>query len=248
SPSPFNFIPAIVESRWRNATLPTLTHLLGSSTNPFECDFDDIEDAFKAANPNCPYKMVPGCAVNMKFGTTAIQVVLKFFQTEQFTKASDPTTAIADFVAYALQPEGPMLYRIPAPLGLRKNQAEYTAPKGFCESDFFIDTLSPFVKKMAGSKKDYGNIPGAIGLTAAALEKTFMMFKTGTFVRDPDAFSRENVGDIVDDYITNALAFPSHRWDRIMGRCGATIKKAAPSVGALSMDNQRHNLYIASSP
>jgi hypothetical protein len=53
-------------------------------------------------------------------------VVLKFFQTEQFTKASDPTTAIADFVAYALQPEGPMLYRIPAPLGLRNNQAEYT--------------------------------------------------------------------------------------------------------------------------
>ncbi|KAJ6543090.1 hypothetical protein B0H19DRAFT_1239222 [Mycena capillaripes] len=209
SPSPF--IPHAVEALWRIATLPTLTHLLGSSRTPFECgtDFQEISVAFKAANPQSPYLLVPGCAVFNKARdrlyerrsmviSLATQAVSKYFNRDEFTKAKDPAAAIANYAVYALQPDGPMLYLVPAPMNTKQGQPRYTAPEGFCESDFFIDAFSPFVKKTVGSKKDYGYLFGAVGMTAAALEKVFTMFLSGTFVRNDDAFSRDNVGDIVD--------------------------------------------------
>ncbi|KAJ6526084.1 hypothetical protein B0H19DRAFT_1275936 [Mycena capillaripes] len=241
--SPRPFIPHAVEALWRIATLPTLTHLLGSSRTPFE--------------PQSPYLLVPGCAVFNKARdrlyercsmviSLATQAVSKYFNRDEFTKAKDPAAAIANYAVYALQPDGPMLYLVPAPMNTKKGQPRYTAPEGFCESDFFIDAFSPFVKKTVGSKKDYGYLFGAVGMTAAALEKVFTMFLSGTFVRNDDAFSRDNVGDIVDDYIANALAFPEHRWERIMARCG--IKKAAPAAAAAALDTKRRSLYTPSSP
>ncbi|KAJ6472153.1 hypothetical protein C8R47DRAFT_1200007 [Mycena vitilis] len=101
--------------------------------------------------------------------------------------------------------------------------------------------------KTVGSQKEYGLMYGAVGLTAAALERVFTMFLSGTFVRDEDAFSRDVVGDMVDDYIANALEFPVHRWEQTMERCGAA-KKAAPTTSALSVGNRRRSLYVASSP
>ncbi|KAJ7724782.1 hypothetical protein B0H16DRAFT_1698552 [Mycena metata] len=259
SSSPSPSIPPAIQNRWLTATLPTISHFLGSSVKPFECgsDIDELQEAVQRANPGIQYMLVYGDAVHSKirsllygrramFPIQALLVVKRHFDGDEFIKAEDPVSAIADYVAYALRSDGPMLYRTPAPKDIvNPKQVGYTAPQDYCESPFLIDVLKPFVKKIAGSKYDYGFLHGAVGLAAAALEKQFRMWGTGTFVHNPEEFSRDTAGDIIDDYIDNTISFPDHRWARINALCGIPPKDSTP---AISVSSKSRRVYVPSSP
>ncbi|KAJ7706594.1 hypothetical protein B0H16DRAFT_1634875, partial [Mycena metata] len=214
-------------------------------------------EAFQRANPGIQYTLVYGDTVHPKicsllygrramFPIQALLVVKRHFDGDEFIKAEDPVSVIADYIAYALRSNGPMLYRTPAPKDIiNPKQVGYTAPQDYCELPFLIDVLKPFVKKIAGSKYDYGFLHGAVGLAAVALEKQFRMWRTGTFVHNPEDFSRDTAGDIIDDYIDNTISFPDHRWARINALCGILPKDSTPTI---SVSSKSRHVYVPSSP
>jgi len=69
--------------------------------------------------------------------------------------------------------------------------------------------------------------------------------------KDVGQFSREKVGDMIDDYMVSASELSERRWTRIFEKCGAhgddsEDEYAAPS--AYTMQNSRRALYTPSSP
>ncbi|KAJ7711160.1 hypothetical protein B0H14DRAFT_3524637 [Mycena olivaceomarginata] len=88
-----------------------------------------------------------------------------------------------------------------------------------------------------------------MGLTGAALEKTFLQFTTGEFISNGQQFSCDNVSSLVDDYINNATSFSVRKWDTILRLCGSTAAQSQPpAVSAESMSTRRRELYVPSSP
>ncbi|KAJ7735049.1 hypothetical protein B0H16DRAFT_135739 [Mycena metata] len=122
----------------------------------------------------------------------------------------------------------------------------YEAATGFCESQFIIEILAPFLQKTAGAAADWRCLSSAVALTGAALEKEFMMYSTGEYVSDGQQFSRDNVGGLVDDYQNNIKNFSIRKWDHILKLCGS-VPQAGP-VSAPSMSTSRRALYVTSSP
>ncbi|KAJ7473659.1 hypothetical protein B0H11DRAFT_2236488 [Mycena galericulata] len=260
SPTPQAAIPPFINGLWRSHLIPTLNARLGSSHKPWEeGDLQSIQDVFNVVYPG--YKLTISSQVFTKardrvydrrtwFGGQATEIVFSFFQEDQFTDAKDPHVAIAAYANYALRPDGPMLWKEPAPENLAPTDDGYTKPGGLFESLFMISLMSSFVKHIGGSSKNYGHLYGAIGLAAAALERAFSMFTTGELVVNETQFSRENVSDIVNDYISTAERLSDRRWDSIMEAYGASLKKKAAvmSVNASSMQSKRRDLYVPSSP
>ena len=72
------------------------------------------------------------------------------------------------------------------------------------------------------------------------------MFLTGEKLKIGQ-FSRDNTETLVSDYIENTRKLSDRRWKQIMERCG-TGAEIEPAVDVAGMDDQRHVLYIPSSP
>jgi hypothetical protein len=83
------------------------------------------------------------------------------------------------------------------------------------------------------------------------------MYITGEPV-DMGHFSREIVGNKVDDYIVNTKKLSERQWKSILGSCGAHAVAAwkgdqdgeisMTNTGTSSMEKRRRVLYIPSSP
>ncbi|KAJ7483959.1 hypothetical protein B0H11DRAFT_2279655 [Mycena galericulata] len=277
SPSPD--IPIAIAATWDRDWIPTILHLLGSSLDPWEISVEQLQSVFSKVYPDVSYNLVAQGNIVMKrtrdrinngrssFGTLAQQVVTKFFNAESFSKLpkEKAKAKIKAYTKFALRPNGPMLWSNPESEFIRKGRPGYEEPSGFCESEFVISTLGPFVKKISNSQHD-GNLVGALSMAAAAvewmfllrpwvltcccqLEKTFLMYETGEYINDGSQFSRENVSAIVADYGENVSGFSARKWERILRLCGATNASAqAPGVSAPSMQTSRRALYISSSP
>jgi hypothetical protein len=83
------------------------------------------------------------------------------------------------------------------------------------------------------------------------VEHAFLLFTTGTRADTGSLgnFSREKVGHLVDDYISNILQFSDRRWRAIMESCGVKIQQEqAPPLNAPLSQAKRRNLYVPSSP
>ncbi|KAJ7458785.1 hypothetical protein B0H11DRAFT_1924588 [Mycena galericulata] len=260
SPTPQAGIPPSITAVWRTHFLPTLNHRVGSSRTPWEeGDFKSIEDVFNIVYPGNPYQLTLSSQVFTKardrvydrrtwFGNQAAELIFALFQGRDFVEAEDPVAAIAAYAAYALRPDGPMLWKIPGPEGFEVGEDGYTKAEGLFESQYMTALMTSFMKKIAGSRKDYGRLYGAIALAAGALERAFSMFTTGELVVNEAQFSRENFSDLVDDYVSNAELLSDRRWEAIMEAYGAPLRKPARSVNAASMDAKRRQLYQPSSP
>ncbi|KAJ6448827.1 hypothetical protein C8R45DRAFT_1224605 [Mycena sanguinolenta] len=263
TPAPANDpdgIPTVVAARWDSMWIPTLNSLFGSRHNPFEVADEDIEYAFVTVYPGVNYDLrASGNRVMRKskdrlnngrswFATQAFTVVCKYLH-EMYdnTPVRERKTAIASYVEYALRPHGPMIFGQPESEFLAPDDPDYESGAGMCESQFVIAVFSAFVKKTANSAIDYGFLISGLALSAAALEKVFLMYKTGEFVNDKMNFSRENVGALVDDYVANIKKFAGRKWGVILGLCGAAVNPA-PTVSAPSMEVSRRTLYVSSSP
>ncbi|KAJ7760718.1 hypothetical protein DFH07DRAFT_957553 [Mycena maculata] len=260
SPTPQAGIPAHIKDLWRRVFLPTLNSRVGSSQTPWEeGDLACIKDVFDIVYPGSPYKLGISSPVFTKardrvydrrtwFAVQAVDHVSSFFGTKAFTDAKNPKATIAAYAAYALQPDGPMLWRDPAPLLDPADKDEDTVEsEGLFESPFMVVIMSSFVKVMTGSLKDYGRLYGAIGLTTSALERVFSIFLTGELVANAEQFSRENVSTVVDDYVSNVKQLSERCWDAIMMAYGAPLKKKVV-VKMAAMESKRRQLYQPSSP
>ncbi|KAJ6466162.1 hypothetical protein C8R47DRAFT_1079052 [Mycena vitilis] len=273
TPSP-DWIPTDISSVWDQLYIPTLLHFMGNSEDPWDLTVDDFVIVFSIVYPTSRYDIrVPGNLVLKRtrdrinngrswFGTYATLSMVKFFKTAQFTKtaegpegkdipADEVKARIRAFVAIALQPKGLMLFTTPQ-VGKEPEEDEeaepgYVAASGFCETQFVVFVLSAFVKKIATSRLNFRCLVGALALTNAALEKTFLMFTTGELVDDGLQFSRDNVAHLVDDYTTNIKTFSLRKWDVILRLCGAAEAQPTP-VSAPAMTGNRRQLYVSSSP
>jgi hypothetical protein len=77
-----------------------------------------------------------------------------------------------------------------------------------------------------------------------------MMYASGKCV-SVGKFSREKVGEMVNDYVANAARLSDRRWKRLIEMCGAvneSIEDTYPPPSAPSMKNKRRALYSCSSP
>lgn len=64
-------------------------------------------------------------------------------------------------------------------------------------------------------------------------------------------FSRDNIDDMVQQYLVNMRGFSVNTWARVEMAWGALnggVEENFTAVGAHSMEKKRHALFIASSP
>jgi len=75
------------------------------------------------------------------------------------------------------------------------------------------------------------------------------MYHSGERV-DVGQFSRELVGEMVDDYMANATIMSERRWAKLMDACGAVVgpRDRHPIPSSSSMQQKRRTLYVPSSP
>ena len=76
------------------------------------------------------------------------------------------------------------------------------------------------------------------------------MYHTGEW-REVGQFSREKVGEMIDDYVVPLSKFSDRRWAKIMDACGACGDSSDGEhilPTAQSMQDKRRMLYIRSSP
>ena len=62
-----------------------------------------------------------------------------------------------------------------------------------------------------------------------------------------DSFSRDNVSDIVDDYMETIVGFSENRWNRIFSTWGQKVPQAAAKP-TTDRSAARRKLYVGSSP
>ncbi|KAJ7933714.1 hypothetical protein B0H13DRAFT_2650469 [Mycena leptocephala] len=263
TPSPD--IPSDIAASWDRKYHPALLLLLATSPSAWDITAAQIAAVFHKTYPESSFDILAAGNRVMKrsrdrlnngrswFPTQAHIVVEEFFEQERFTelKPSLRKQKIAQYAAEAVLPEGHMLWSgpqlLPAGAPLYKASISIRAATGFCESEFVVGVLTPFLKKIAGASPDFRFLVSGVALAAAALEKEFAMYSTGEYVTDGQQFSRDNVGSLVDDYATNIKAFTIRKWDSIL-RCCGSVPQVAPISAGPSMTTTRRVLYISSSP
>ena len=72
------------------------------------------------------------------------------------------------------------------------------------------------------------------------------MYHTGECV-NTGQFSRELVGEMIDDYMAKAEIMSDRRWGKLIKICGGQGSASRPEDTS-SMRQKRRNLYICSSP
>ncbi|KAJ6537477.1 hypothetical protein DFH09DRAFT_1090831 [Mycena vulgaris] len=259
SPSPD--IPAAITAIWDRTLIPTLLHALGSARDPWDFAVGETIDVLRTVYPTSTYEMkAPGNLVLKRardrlnngrswFGTQALLVVTNFFNGQQFSElaAADAKIKIKNYVEDALRPMGPMLWSVPETEFFNVDEEGYQVLASRISSSQSSPRSSE--KLPTRQRINYGFLVGALGLCAAALEKTFLMFATGEYINDGLQFSRDNVSSLVDDYLENFGDFSARKWETVITLCGVSVAKAqAPTVSAAVMSTSRRTLYISSSP
>ncbi|KAJ7238114.1 hypothetical protein B0H12DRAFT_1237987 [Mycena haematopus] len=208
------------------------------------------------------------------FGRVSARVVTDIFKSLDYhsdKKAVTPhlrlSQRIANDAKYALRSNGPAFYKTPTPQAvckLKHDHPSYIRPAGFLESDAIIKTLSTFIGKQdwplgvsigADNKEvvDISELPvGALGLTAAAVERAYKMHITGIETK-PLEFSAVNFGPAVEGYIASIKKLKASRWESILAACGAVVcdpvvpEEDSEVEEEHSLDGRREYMYIPSS-
>lgn len=124
--------------------------------------------------------------VRSRFGSRGLMAIANHFSSEPFKSASD-RTGIIDYANWAMQHDGPGLYKYPTPANTDSTDPDYQVccdfipvhqtlglplnqdPDGIFESRYFVDVMKWFVKIIQSSVGNYGDPRGAIALTATAV-------------------------------------------------------------------------------
>ncbi|KAJ7832575.1 hypothetical protein B0H14DRAFT_3712146 [Mycena olivaceomarginata] len=187
---------------------------------------------------------------------------------ESGTPGALKTDQIKKDARYAVLEHGPAFYKCPIPQGenmLDPEDPEYIKPRGYLESKIIIDTMTPFIKGEAFQliimEDENGKevvdpssiLPiGALGMTAAAVERAYQAYRSGERVKPRD-FSSQPFRTAVAGFITSIKGLSVSRWQSIINACGANVRgRAAVAKAAAEVENSldgiHERMYIPSSP
>ncbi|KAH7917934.1 hypothetical protein BV22DRAFT_1025475 [Leucogyrophana mollusca] len=225
SPTDISTLPAFVSPTWASIYLPTLYDFLACSETPwihFTKDEDylpHIQCILAVCYPAFDYRVKLGerLATLVKkrsfIGRQAVAMLEGFFSGPKF--ANNPT-AIAAYAKWATRFDGPALWRLPSPRECTDpNAPDYQGPVDFFESEFIIKIFGIFLKATKGSMGEFGDPVGALAMSAAAVERAFLMYHTGAQV-DRGQFSRDLSEPIVTGYLKDIRKLTPRRWNAIM--------------------------------
>ncbi|KAF8962422.1 hypothetical protein BDZ97DRAFT_1920498 [Flammula alnicola] len=251
-------MPEFIRDKWLSIVLPSLYDCFFASDNPFTPFTKGSSDLIRKIQGvldvtilGHQYRVFRGSKIvestydriNEKrslFSTRAIEAIDNFFKGPEYL---DNPRAIAVYANWACIVE--------------EGTAGYICPYGLFESQFIVNAAAGLLQGMKGSVGGFGPPQGAIGLAAAAVERGFMMYLTGTrtaFEGADRKFSRECVGSLVGDYISNTKKLSKNAWGRIELACsisgirGAENEEIKGFAGAPSLEKKRRALFIPSSP
>ncbi|KAF8952392.1 hypothetical protein BDZ97DRAFT_1615957, partial [Flammula alnicola] len=208
-------MPEFIRDKWLSVVLPSLYDCFFASDNPFTPFTKGSSDLIKKIQGvldvtilGHQYKVFRASKIvesRSLFSTRAIEAIDNFFKDPEYL---DKPRAIAEYANWAVRANGPGLWKTPTPLECISEEGTtgYIRPYGLFESQFIVNTAAGLLQGMKGSVGGFGPPQGAIGLAAAAVERGFMMYLTGTrtaFEGADRKFSRESVGSLVGDYISN---------------------------------------------
>ncbi|KAJ7687364.1 hypothetical protein B0H17DRAFT_1203613 [Mycena rosella] len=204
-------IPAAITAIWDRTLIPTLLHALGSAMDPWDFTVKATIEVLRTVYPTSSYDMAaPRNLVLKRVTRDHLNNGRSWFGTQAILVVSKHF-------------QDPKYSDLPAAEMKAKIRSEFL---NVDEKGYQLPTAS----------QDYGFLVGALCLAAAVLEKTFLMYETGEYIGDGLQFSRDNVSELVDDYLTNIGDFSRHKWEKIMERCGVAINRAqAPLPGEIGV-------------
>ncbi|KAJ6475940.1 hypothetical protein C8R47DRAFT_1141820 [Mycena vitilis] len=254
-------IPVYAQARWVTDYLHSVYCRLGAlKGNPWELPGGDaqfIQEVWNRVYHASGYLITLGCPVFIKtkdrindkrsyFGKRPQSNVDALFAGPDFI--GNPKK-IAKYAKWALRDDGPGIWGTPSPQGLKRGDTGYTEPDGIFISVHIIKVLAPFIKSTAETVYNYGYPSAAVALTCAGLERGWLRWITGYKVEDGTPFSREQVSGLVADYAQSVAGLSPRRWGLILDACrGHSLAEAPVAVSASTMETNRHQLFIGSSP
>ncbi|KAG6835317.1 hypothetical protein H0H93_002761 [Arthromyces matolae] len=261
-------MPDIIKGDWSTRFIPTLYHYLLCSRNPFD-DFLGSRaiiaiqrvvnmlatdgDVRVTLNSEIYRKALERCnELRSRIGSQAMKMVKKFIEESNYTPVE-----IERYVIWALHPDGPLFNRIPVPqeeilTSIATGIPPSSTRRDFFESQMIIEIVKPALRCIPVSLgvKTFGEPKAAFALAAAALERAFSCYKTGSF-KDPKPFGNDQVKSAVQDYMENCERFTDRRWKALKTACGIEPEmlvdvNMAETSGILV--GRRRSMYVASSP
>ncbi|KAJ7080031.1 hypothetical protein B0H15DRAFT_804274 [Mycena belliarum] len=253
-------VPAFAQARWVQHFLPTVHAAIGALANPWDLPGGDvkfIQDVFSQVYYDSDYRVTLGCPVYQKtkdrindkrsyFGRRAQAVIDIYMQGEEFL---GKPKKVARYAKYALRDDGPSIWGIPAPAGIKKGEPGYTNPDDIFTSEHVVNVYAPYLKAAAGTVYNYGYARGALAMTLTGLERGWMKYLTGVKVDDGSQFSRDQVSVLVAEYYKSVDSLTPRRWKLILRKCAEKNQAdVAMPLSASSMEPHRGALFTPSSP
>ncbi|KAJ7150480.1 hypothetical protein C8R43DRAFT_951454 [Mycena crocata] len=243
-------IPAYAQARWATEFLPTVGADLGTLPNQWDLPGGDV--AFLQRNyyrvySNSQYRGKDRIYDKRAWpGRRANTMVDVYFSTAEYI---GHPKKIARYAKYALRHDGPSVWEVPAPMGVKKGDVNYIAPDGVFTSVFIINTFGPWIKSISGSVYNTGYQRGALAMVLTVLERVWMRYTTSYKVDDGSKFSCELVGTLVDDYYRSVEKLSERWWGLIMAKVRAkNLEDVAVPLSASTMEANRHSLFTPSRP
>lgn len=257
------------DARWPNVLIPTLTHALYNSREPFvhftsesstflatvqnafDLSFTNIDFALTSDDPlvTTAYKRLN--SRQSKLAGDILQAIKKFFDKPEFLKQP---AKIREYVHWALRGDGPAYYQIPTPqsCSVPRDDPGYIAPDGFLQSEFIAPIAMQYLRYIEGSvlpALDAKCPPkGLYTLLLTAVERGFTAFATGTYA-EPPLFAHKNCWRPLQVFLGHVDRVSERRWGLILELEKNTATEEEDVYGDQSaISAYRKDLYIPSSP
>ncbi|KIJ91410.1 hypothetical protein K443DRAFT_14424 [Laccaria amethystina LaAM-08-1] len=262
------------DRRWAKVFIPSLTHALYVSREPFKYFATDspvflttVQTIFDKVFSDADVVLSTGDPINAKafdriksrrskLGSAIVDFIKKHFESPGFT--SEPTN-IREYVRWALHPGGPAYYAKPTPKDCKValDHPDFVTPDGFLESQF----IAPFAEQHINFAKNSildppiskKNPPeGLYAMILISVERGFTAHINGGFTAPPH-FNHDNCWWPLQDFLKNIEKIKESRWKAILQfHCvdeDETVDNDDDKEANQSMISAyRAGMYIPSSP
>ncbi|KAF8870788.1 hypothetical protein CPB84DRAFT_1855330 [Gymnopilus junonius] len=259
------------DGRWKTAFLPSITHALYMSSEPFKhfslnstVFLHTVQKAFDSAFSDAEYQVQTKDAIVAKaydriktrwsfIASDTLEEIQNFFSAPKYAGKTD---TIKKYVAWALRGDGPGYNAKPTPSDCKVKGGEvgYIEPDGTFQSTIMTAIARKYIKHAEQSVFEPSISPknppkGLYALIAAAVERAFASHRKGVY-KKPDPFSDDNNGA--------AIKFFKEKGDELGERCWKLVlddilkdheDDASEGEGDISIvSNYRETFFIPKSP
>ncbi|KAI9452657.1 hypothetical protein BJY52DRAFT_1190152 [Lactarius psammicola] len=255
------------DPRWTRIFLPTLSHTLYISDNPFtDWTWDSstlvktIQVVFNLSFTNVSHTLslrdgVVKAAYNRmktrrsKIASDVLTLVRMFFERAEFKNQPEK---IKDYVHWALRSGGPAYYETPVPKSctLRKDDPDYPIPDGFLCSQFILPIAESFItlseKSVLNPSLGSKNPPKTLyAIILTAVERAMRAHMTGAF-NPPSDFNHRTTWNAMKDFYRILDQISESRWAQALNFANNDDTESCVNESLLSA--YRIDFYIPSSP